>query len=67
MPKARVMVDGYNLALEKGTGIATYARNLSAQLSALGHQVDLMYGVRSSAGKNELLAEVSFLTHLSNR
>lgn len=60
MPKARVMVDGYNLALEKGTGIATYARNLSAQLSALGHQVDLMYGVRSSAGKNELLAEVSF-------
>ncbi|CAN7629543.1 glycosyltransferase family 4 protein [Pararhizobium sp. LjRoot238] len=60
MSKPRVLVDGYNLALEKGTGIATYARNLSAQLSALGHKVDLMYGVRSSAGKNELLAEVSF-------
>ena len=60
MSKARVMVDGYNLALEKGTGIATYARNLSAQLSELGHEVDLMYGVRASSGKNELLAEVSF-------
>jgi glycosyltransferase involved in cell wall biosynthesis len=60
MSNARIMVDGYNLALEKGTGVATYARNLSEQLSALGHQVDLMYGVRSSAGKNDLLAEVSF-------
>ncbi|MBW9064840.1 glycosyltransferase [Rhizobium herbae] len=54
------MVDGYNLALEKGTGIATYARNLSNQLTELGYKVDLMYGVRSSTGKNELLAEVSF-------
>ncbi len=60
MGKARVLVDGYNLALEKGTGIATYARNLSNELTALGHKVDLMYGVRSSTGKNELLAEVSF-------
>ncbi|WP_421867118.1 glycosyltransferase family 4 protein [Pararhizobium sp.] len=60
MSNARIMVDGYNLALEKGTGVATYARNLSEQLSALGHKVDLMYGVRSSAGKNDLLAEVSF-------
>ncbi len=60
MGKARVLVDGYNLALEKGTGIATYARNLSAQLSALGHKVDLMYGLRFSSGKNKLLAEVSF-------
>ncbi|WP_245512608.1 glycosyltransferase family 1 protein [Rhizobium sp. BK376] len=56
----RVMVDGYNLALEKGTGIATYARNLSAQLVDLGHKVDLLYGVRSSVGRNDLLAEVGF-------
>lgn len=60
MSKSRVMIDGYNLALEKGTGVATYARNLSNQLADLGHKVDLLYGVRSSIGKNKLLAEVGF-------
>ena len=29
MMKPRVMIDGRNLSLEKGTGVATYARNLS--------------------------------------
>lgn len=60
MPKPRVMIDGYNLAMEKGTGIATYARNLSVQLTQLGHKVDLLYGLRTLAGKNDLLAEVGF-------
>ncbi|RVK62383.1 glycosyltransferase family 1 protein [Sinorhizobium meliloti] len=54
------MVDGYNLALEKGTGVSTYARNLSLELSRLGHKIDLLYGVRSSTGKNSLVSEVSF-------
>jgi glycosyltransferase involved in cell wall biosynthesis len=60
MTKPRVMIDGYNLALEKGTGIATYARNLSGHLSELGYPIDLLYGVRSSVGKNALLSEVGF-------
>ena len=25
----KILVDGFNLALEKGTGVATYARNLT--------------------------------------
>ncbi|WP_245425170.1 glycosyltransferase family 1 protein [Sinorhizobium sp. M4_45] len=60
MQTKRIMVDGYNLALEKGTGVSTYARNLSIELSRLGHEVDLLYGVRSSKGKNSLVNEVSF-------
>ncbi|MFB2551228.1 glycosyltransferase family 4 protein [Ensifer soli] len=60
MSKPRIMIDGYNLALEKGTGIATYARNLSEQATGLGHKVDLLYGVKAATGKNALLSEVTF-------
>ncbi|WP_248446472.1 glycosyltransferase family 4 protein [Sinorhizobium meliloti] len=60
MQSKRIMVDGYNLALEKGTGVSTYARNLSLELSRIGHKIDLLYGVRSSTGKNSLVSEVSF-------
>lgn len=60
MTKPRVMIDGYNLALEKGTGIATYARNLSGHLSEMGYPIDLLYGVRASVGNNALLSEVGF-------
>jgi glycosyltransferase involved in cell wall biosynthesis len=60
MQSKRIMIDGYNLALEKGTGVATYSRNLSLELSKLGHKIDLLYGVRSSTGKNALLSEVNF-------
>lgn len=60
MQAKRIMIDGYNLALEKGTGVATYSRNLSLELSKLGNKIDLLYGVRSSTGKNPLLSEVNF-------
>lgn len=57
---ARVLIDGYNLGLEKGTGVATYARNLSYELGALGHQVDVLYGNRASATRDDLLREIYF-------
>ncbi len=60
MQSRHIMIDGYNLALEKGTGVATYSRNLSLELSKLGHKIDLLYGVRSSTGKNPLMNEVTF-------
>ena len=47
----RVMIDGMNLALEKGTGVATYARGLSQALHAIGKEVHVLYGTRSG-GKN---------------
>ena len=35
-----VMIDGFNLGLEKGTGVATYARNLSFALRDLACDVE---------------------------
>ncbi|HTJ63327.1 MAG TPA: glycosyltransferase family 1 protein [Alphaproteobacteria bacterium] len=55
----RILIDGMNLALEKGTGVATYARGLSHAIHDLGHQVDVLYGSRSG-GKNPLMREIAF-------
>jgi glycosyltransferase involved in cell wall biosynthesis len=38
----RIIVDGYNLLLPRGTGIATYTRNLISVLKQLGSQVDVL-------------------------
>ncbi|MGK7862421.1 glycosyltransferase family 4 protein [Falsiroseomonas sp. E2-1-a4] len=58
MPKPRIAIDGYNLALDQGTGVATYARNLSHRLGALGAEVGVLYGQRGSTGEDGLLREV---------
>ena len=42
--RPRIGVDGYNLALEQGTGIATYSRNLTFALKQAGAHVDVLYG-----------------------
>jgi glycosyltransferase involved in cell wall biosynthesis len=55
-----IAIDGYNLALEQGTGVATYARSLSHRLRALNAEVGVLYGHRSAIGKDELLREVTF-------
>ncbi|MBI1285505.1 MAG: glycosyltransferase [Thiobacillus sp.] len=54
------MIDGYNLGLEKGTGVATYARNLSYCLHDLGHEVGVLYGGRSAPGTTDLMKEIAF-------
>lgn len=54
------MIDGFNLNLEKGTGVATYARNLSFSLRDLGCEVGVLYGGSFSAGRSQLLREVQF-------
>lgn len=56
----RVLIDGYNLGLEKGTGVATYARNLSYELKALGHEVAVLYGNRAAPSRDPLLREIAF-------
>lgn len=67
--RARIGVDGYNLALEQGTGIATYSRNLTYVLKRAGAQVDIVYGRNIpargvfSAGRRaegDLLQEIGF-------
>lgn len=55
-----VLIDAYNLDLPHGTGVATYARNLSYCLKALGHEVGVLHGRRVSGKGDPLLREVSF-------
>ena len=56
----KVMVDGFNLSLAEGTGIATYARNLTYNLKALGHEVHVLYGIRGSPDRSAIMREISF-------
>lgn len=56
----KVGIDGFNLALDKGTGVATYGRNLSHVLKDMGAIVDLLYGAPIKAKHDDLLKEVMF-------
>jgi hypothetical protein len=58
--KKRVMIDGRNLNLEKGTGVATYARNLSYCLHGMDYQVEVLYGNRAAPGQTGLMKEIAF-------
>lgn len=55
-----IVVDGYNLGLEKSTGVATYGRNLCHAIKSMGHSVGVLYGGRSTKAKNPLLSEIAF-------
>jgi len=59
-PRGTVMIDGYNLALENGTGVATYARNLSITAGDLGYRTEILYGTRAAPSADPLLREISF-------
>lgn len=62
---ARVIaIDGHNLALPKGTGVATYARNLSNTVESLGWSTKTLYGAPISREMDPLLREVSFFDYL---
>jgi len=57
----RIYIDGYNLALEQGTGVATYARNLSFALRDLGAEVGVLYGTQASTiSWHSLIREIAF-------
>jgi len=60
MAKKTIMIDGRNLGLEMGTGIATYARNLSYCLHDLGYVVDVLYGNRSAQSMSDIMKEIAF-------
>jgi glycosyltransferase involved in cell wall biosynthesis len=58
--KPLIAIDGYNLGLVQGTGVATYARNLSFRLGALGAEVGVLYGQRVAKSKDPILREITF-------
>ncbi len=68
IPRPRVFIDGFNLSLTQGTGVATYARNLSFGLRDLGAEVGVLYGTKSSTiSMNSLMREITFFDPLVGR
>lgn len=57
----RILVDGYNIALEQGTGVATYGRNLVSASVALGHEPGILYGVSGGRDSANLLNEIAII------
>ena len=61
LQKPRIYIDGYNMSLVKGTGVATYARNLSFALRDLGAEVGVLYGTANATTSFHALSrEVAF-------
>ena len=42
----RIGIDGYNLAIPHGTGVATYGAELAHAVRGLGHELDGVFGLR---------------------
>lgn len=62
-----VGIDGHNLALPRGTGVATYARNLANNLHEMGAEVSTLYGAPISGATPALLREVQFFDYLGGQ
>src|SRR5207237_3637872 len=56
----RIIFDGLNLRLARGTGIATYTRMLSRAAHDLGHEVGVLYSTPFTPAKDPLLREIAF-------
>ena len=61
----RVGIDGFNLAIPRGTGISTYARSLSTCIRQLGHPVDVLYGMDIDPSDAPEMRQVAFFEQLS--
>ncbi|KVH59333.1 glycosyl transferase family 1 [Burkholderia sp. MSMB1072] len=59
-----IAIDGHNLALQHGTGVATYAKNLADAIASMGWGVHTVYGAPVSHRVPALLREVSFFDYL---
>jgi hypothetical protein len=55
----KLSIDAYNIALEHGTGIATYRRNLLSAAVGLGHDAGVLFGAGASWSKVPLLNEIA--------
>jgi glycosyltransferase involved in cell wall biosynthesis len=54
-----VCIDGFNLALSKGSGIATYGRNLLSNLNAIGMETQVLYGPHANVSKQPILNQIA--------
>ena len=57
----KVLLEGYNLTLPKGTGIKTYARTLAQVGRSLGYEVDALLQSNTRLNRSDpMLAEIAF-------
>ena len=57
----RICIDGLNLSLAQGSGIATYGRNLLRALDNLGFESQVLYGPESVVRGDPILNEISLV------
>ncbi|WP_019832299.1 glycosyltransferase family 4 protein [Sphingomonas sp. PR090111-T3T-6A] len=62
MDRLRIGIDGYNLAMHRGTGVATYSRALADTLLEAGHGVEGVFGL--SVGRSPATRETRFVEAL---
>lgn len=60
----RIGIDGYNLALPNGTGVATYGASLARILADASHQIIGIFGL--NAGKAPAIRETLFFEQFGN-
>ena len=63
----RTYFDGLNLALPRGTGIATYTRLLAGIVHDLGYEIGIVYSSPGRPPKNPLLREISFFDYRGDK
>lgn len=56
--RLKIGFDAMNLALDRGTGVATYTRNVVATAKSLGHETSLLYAIPRGIPKTSLEREV---------
>jgi glycosyltransferase involved in cell wall biosynthesis len=54
-------IDGYNIAMTRGTGIATYGRNLLSAARGMGFDTQVLYGPPRKRSKRPLLNETALV------
>lgn len=60
----RIGIDGLNLALHRGTGVATYSRTLARTVTAMGRAPDLVFGLPVHRRAPRDLRETLFFAEL---
>jgi glycosyltransferase involved in cell wall biosynthesis/SAM-dependent methyltransferase len=65
--KGRIIYDGLNLALSKGTGIATYTKILAETSRGLGYDVGVVYETPFSIPKDPRLQDILFFDQATVR
>jgi glycosyltransferase involved in cell wall biosynthesis len=58
---ARICIDGFNLGMAKGSGIATYARNLLSVVSELGHETQILFASQRGRHPDNLMNMVDLV------